>query len=559
MHADTTLTLGTESGLERDPDVTINNSYEGLEGGTVYIYSGRYYVVASDDGVNAAGGSSNGSNPGGGGDPFNPGGGWPGGGGQPGGGSSSSGDYNIYIYGGDLYVNCDGDGLDSNGGLYLYGGTQAVFSMKSGGDNSALDSDGTTLIQGATVFTAGTKGVDGTAKSSWFGTNQKYSTSTTSYTSGKIINTKAGSSGSVMFSYSLPKNVNYILASWPSSTSNSTPSFTTASSVTSCLGGSWSHSWNSGVVTTAACTTSEGVMTYTCTKCGETETCTIPKTVQIDECDHSVEIETVDEGYTVTFAGDEGVSFITVYLTQDYTGESEYVSATGATVSRNSASGEPDSTGDGQVNFTVVLKDGYEINTVSATSGAYKNIKGPSDTGVENTYRITKVKKDLTVTVTTSIVETETSYISIDAETSTVLDKDNGIMYGFSVLPTCEEDILNSIIVTEDGVTVEIVPTENGFGTGTIINVIVNDEIVDSYTVIIFGDATGDGIIDESDFVMIDLYNAMLYFPDEDSPEFLGMDCNRDGVVDESDIVLVDLTNAFMGEIDQVNGGIIFY
>ena len=262
MHGDTSLTLGSEGGNERDPDVTINSSYEGLEGGTVYIYSGRFYVVASDDGVNAAGGSSSGSDPGaGGGNTFNPGGGpggRPGGGGfNPGGnqpGGTTSGDYNIYIYGGDLYVNCDGDGLDSNGGLYLYGGTQAVFSMRSGGDNSALDADGTVVVDGATIFTAGTTGMDGSAQSSWFGSNQKYSSSSTSYTAGKIINTSAN--GSVIFSYTLPKNVNYIMASWPSSVSGSNPSFATASSVTACKGGSWSHSWSSG-------TASNGVMTYT--------------------------------------------------------------------------------------------------------------------------------------------------------------------------------------------------------------------------------------------------------------------------------------------------------
>ena len=107
MHADTSLTIGTQNGYERDPDITINSSYEGLEGGSVYIYSGRAYVVASDDGVNAAGGSSSGTDPGaGGGNTFNPGGrpGGPGGGGfNPGGGSSATtGNYNIYIYGGDL-------------------------------------------------------------------------------------------------------------------------------------------------------------------------------------------------------------------------------------------------------------------------------------------------------------------------------------------------------------------------------------------------------------------------------------------------------------------------
>lgn len=421
MHGDTSLIIGTDGGYDRDPDITINNSYEGLEGGTVYMYSGRAYVVASDDGVNAAGGSSSGSDPGaGGGNTFNPGGGRPGGGGpggsgggfNPGGGSStSSGDYNIYIYGGNLFVNCDGDGLDSNGGLYLYGGTQAVFSMKSGGDNSSIDADGTVLIDGATVFTAGTTGMDGSAQSGWFSGNQKYATSSTSYSSGKIINTKSGSS-SVVFSYSLPKNVNYIMASWPSSVSSNTPSFTTATNVTACKGGSWSHSWNSGTVTTAATSTSTGLMTYTCRSCGETEKQTIPMTVSVDACDHSVDQEEIaDEGYTVTFAGDSGVSSITVYKTQDYAGTSESVSAIGSTVSRSSSTGEPDSTGDGQVNFTVVLKDGYTLDSVTA-SGAYKNLK---NTGVENTYRITKITGEVTITITTEKSETAETVLIGDA------------------------------------------------------------------------------------------------------------------------------------------------
>ena len=409
MHGDTSLTIGTENGYERDPDITIDHSYEGLEGGTIYMYSGRAYVVASDDGVNAAGGSSSGSDPGaGGGNTFNPGGGpggrpgFPGGGFNPGGGSTASGDYNIYIYGGDLYVNCSGDGLDSNGGLYLYGGTQAVFSMQSGGDNSALDADGTVLIQGATVFTAGTTGMDGSAKSSWFGTNQKYSASTTRYNSGTIVNTKAGSSGGVMFSYALPRSVNYIMASWPSTVSSSTPSFATATSVTACKGDSSTHSWNNGTVTTEAAATSAGVMTYTCTKCGATVQHTIPMTVSVAACDHSVDQgEIEDEGCTITFAGDSGVESITVYSTQDYTGESESISATGSTVSRSSDTGEPDSTGSGQVNFTVVLKDGYALSSVTATAGTYKNIKGPTDTGLANTYRITKITADTTITITT--------------------------------------------------------------------------------------------------------------------------------------------------------------
>ncbi len=65
-------------------------------------------------------------------------------------------------------------------------------------------------------------------------------------------------------------------------------------------------------------------------------------------------------------------------------------------------SGDPVITGDGQVNFTVVLKDGYTISSVTA-SGGYKNVK---DTGVANTYRVTKVTGAVTITVTTEKNET---------------------------------------------------------------------------------------------------------------------------------------------------------
>ena len=398
MHADTSLILGAEGGtVARDPDVAVSNSYEGLEGGTVYLYQGRYYVAAKDDGVNAAGGSDgSGSEPGGGG--FNPGGGGPGGSGSGGGSfgphsvaAQADADYNIYISGGQLYVYCDGDGLDSNGGLYLTGGMQEVFSQSSG-DNSAVDADGTISISGATIFTAGANPTMDPVQASWFGSSQKYKTNSSSLSSGGIVN--ATLSGTVLYSTKLTKSASFFMYSAPSL--SGTPTIATATSLTSCKAGSWSHSWNSG-------STSDNVTTYTCTACGATETQTVATATSVDDCDHSSSTSAEDQGYTVTFAGDSGVSSITVYHTQDYSssGTSESVGATGSTVSRDGDTGAADSTGSGQVNFQVVLNSGYTISSVTATDGTYKNIKGPSDTGQANTYRITKVTASTTVTITT--------------------------------------------------------------------------------------------------------------------------------------------------------------
>ncbi|MBQ7581090.1 MAG: alpha/beta hydrolase fold domain-containing protein [Clostridia bacterium] len=153
---------------------------------------------------------------------------------------------------------------------------------------------------------------------------------------------------------------------------------------------------------------------------------------------------------------------------------------------------------------------------------------------------------------------TDESGIVIAPESGIILEESSSILYGFGA-DIDLESISDYVSAADQNARIEVVPTENGYGTGTLVNVVKNGETLESYTVLISGDATGDAVIDESDFVMIDLYNAMLIMPEEDDPTFKGMDCNKDGVVDESDMVLVDLVNAFMGEIDQVNGGIVLF
>lgn len=129
VHADTTLTI--ENGT-----INITKSYEGLEGNDVIINGGVISVVASDDGINAAGGqdqSSQGGRPGQ--NPF-----------QPGASSNSA----ITINGGEVYVVSSGDGIDSNGALNFNDGVVVVQGPQSGG-NFAVDADGTVGFNGGTV------------------------------------------------------------------------------------------------------------------------------------------------------------------------------------------------------------------------------------------------------------------------------------------------------------------------------------------------------------------------------------------------------------------------
>lgn len=397
VHADATLTLGTENGYERDPEIYIYSSYEGLEGSVVNAYSGKFYVKASDDGINAAGGSSNGTQGQQGQDPFRPGGNRPGQGGNPGGQGSSS-NYSLNIYGGSFYVDCEGDGLDSNGALNLLGGDITVLSMRSGGDNSPLDSDGTITINGATVFAAGSRGMGVNLS----GSSQKAYTSTSSYNANTIVNIT--SSGSTLRSEKLVRNINYLLYSDPNLGSCSV---STASSVDKCKSNAFAHNWDNGTVLKTASTSEAGLIKYTCSDCSAVERKSIAKTADVTEYSEEDTVITPTENttvYTATFNTDEHSS-IEVYYKQDYTQASETNAKTA--IARNGDTGESDGTGEGQINFRIVTDEGYKVESVTV-DGTYKNLKDLSLTElIDNLYRITKVGSDLTVTVTTTAVTGE--------------------------------------------------------------------------------------------------------------------------------------------------------
>lgn len=129
MHADSSLRiLGGK--------INVTQSYEGLEGHTVEISGGDIRVKSSDDGINAAGGETTN-------DPM-----------------SKDADAYIRISGGTVYIDADGDGIDSNGDLYVLGGTVTVCGPTSGGDGALDYGEGASArISGGTVFAFGSSGM----------------------------------------------------------------------------------------------------------------------------------------------------------------------------------------------------------------------------------------------------------------------------------------------------------------------------------------------------------------------------------------------------------------
>jgi len=88
--------------------ITIKNSVEGIEGTAIIIEGGTIDITSQDDGFNSASASAAETDTG-----------------AKGGGAAMENDTNCYlsIAGGTIKVNATGDGLDSNGSLYISGGT----------------------------------------------------------------------------------------------------------------------------------------------------------------------------------------------------------------------------------------------------------------------------------------------------------------------------------------------------------------------------------------------------------------------------------------------------
>lgn len=190
---------------------TISNCTEGIEGTAIVIEGGSIDITATDDGLNAASETSTDTTT----TEMAQ---------KPGGGMMAA-DSNAYISiaSGSIKINAMGDGIDSNGNLYISGGTLYISGSTSDGD-SGLDYDGTADVSGGTIVITGSTGMAQSFSNTSAQASILYNL-TSKTAAGTEISLKDGS-GTVLASYIPEKAYQSVVISTPEMSVGSTYTLT---------------------------------------------------------------------------------------------------------------------------------------------------------------------------------------------------------------------------------------------------------------------------------------------------------------------------------------------
>ncbi len=176
VHADATAEISSGS-------LNITQSYEGIEAKDISVSGGTVTVTSSDDGFNASDGSNQGA-------------------------MGGAVDASLTISGGNVYVNANGDGLDSNGDLLISGGIVLVDGPTNSG-NGALDSNSSLTCTGGLLIAAGASGIAEYPD----GSQETIVLTTTDTQSASTLVTIVDSNGNEILSYMPTKTWNSFIVS----------------------------------------------------------------------------------------------------------------------------------------------------------------------------------------------------------------------------------------------------------------------------------------------------------------------------------------------------------
>ena len=154
-----------------------------------------------------------------------------------------------------------------------------------------------------------------------------------------------------------------------------------------------------------------------------------------------------------------------------------------------------------------------------------------------------------------SVIDSST-YIAARAGSTTVIDRDNNMIYGLTP-GTNEDQFVSNCVELNTGYSLLCTPAGT-LGTGTRIDIVdtATNALVESFEIVIFGDVNGDGSVDSIDAgTVIDVENYMTTWdPTANAAYIRAGDINGDGSIDSIDAGLFVDTENYLMSVNQITG-----
>lgn len=146
----------------------------------------------------------------------------------------------------------------------------------------------------------------------------------------------------------------------------------------------------------------------------------------------------------------------------------------------------------------------------------------------------------------------ETLIPNADYNSQSTVDEDNLWVYGVEEGIFSADELLPFVVPSDPNATLEAEATDNGYGTGTLLNVVKGGNVLRTYTLVIFGDLNGDCVCDAND---LPTYTAVTSGTETIEEAFLMFagDLNNDGDIDANDLPNVTQVTSGATVIDQTN------
>lgn len=154
-----------------------------------------------------------------------------------------------------------------------------------------------------------------------------------------------------------------------------------------------------------------------------------------------------------------------------------------------------------------------------------------------------------TQTMSIAKLDAEALKPTVNENAPLLIDSEKAQIYGFDLTKGVDESVAQTLGLKEGTHLAYSNADKPRTGDKIEIRTDGSDEVIASYTVVVFGDTNGDGSYDGTDATVVNMIANGMLTPD--AAVLAAADCNHDGVVDQTDVDILNYAGVLLSKVDQ--------